>query len=67
MGIVAYGSSLPGVCCLEVAPRHSADPASQKTFPAGQVQKKADKMNEDLLSENSESKGIWDSIARTRH
>uniref|UniRef100_A0A8C2XG78 UDP-glucose ceramide glucosyltransferase-like 1 n=1 Tax=Cyclopterus lumpus TaxID=8103 RepID=A0A8C2XG78_CYCLU len=27
------------------------------------VQKKADKMNEDLLSENSESKGIWDSIA----
>uniref|UniRef100_A0A8C2Z3Y5 UDP-glucose ceramide glucosyltransferase-like 1 n=1 Tax=Cyclopterus lumpus TaxID=8103 RepID=A0A8C2Z3Y5_CYCLU len=28
------------------------------------VQKKADKMNEDLLSENSESKGIWDSIAR---
>ncbi|XP_019129729.2 UDP-glucose:glycoprotein glucosyltransferase 2 isoform X2 [Larimichthys crocea] len=27
------------------------------------VQKKADKINEDLLSENSESKGIWDSIA----
>ncbi|XP_075963255.1 UDP-glucose:glycoprotein glucosyltransferase 1 isoform X3 [Anarhichas minor] len=27
------------------------------------VQKKAEKMNEDLLSENSESKGIWDSIA----
>uniref|UniRef100_A0A3Q3XP66 UDP-glucose ceramide glucosyltransferase-like 1 n=1 Tax=Mola mola TaxID=94237 RepID=A0A3Q3XP66_MOLML len=27
------------------------------------VQKKADKMNEDLLSENNESKGIWDSIA----
>ncbi|XP_026150996.1 UDP-glucose:glycoprotein glucosyltransferase 2 [Mastacembelus armatus] len=27
------------------------------------VQKKADKMNEDLLSETSESKGIWDSIA----
>ncbi|XP_074515294.1 UDP-glucose:glycoprotein glucosyltransferase 2 isoform X2 [Sebastes fasciatus] len=27
------------------------------------VQKKADKMNEDLLSEDSESKGIWDSIA----
>uniref|UniRef100_A0A7N8YFD6 UDP-glucose ceramide glucosyltransferase-like 1 n=1 Tax=Mastacembelus armatus TaxID=205130 RepID=A0A7N8YFD6_9TELE len=26
------------------------------------VQKKADKMNEDLLSETSESKGIWDSI-----
>lgn len=29
-----------------------------------QVQKKAEKINEDLLSENSESKGIWDSIAR---
>lgn len=29
-----------------------------------QVQKKADKMNEDLLSENKESKGLWDSIAR---
>uniref|UniRef100_A0A7N6FDT3 UDP-glucose ceramide glucosyltransferase-like 1 n=1 Tax=Anabas testudineus TaxID=64144 RepID=A0A7N6FDT3_ANATE len=28
------------------------------------VQKKAEKMNEDLLSETSESKGIWDSIAR---
>ncbi|XP_077946524.1 UDP-glucose:glycoprotein glucosyltransferase 2 isoform X7 [Gasterosteus aculeatus] len=28
------------------------------------VQKKAEKINEDLLSENSESKGIWDSIAR---
>uniref|UniRef100_A0A4W6FZR6 UDP-glucose glycoprotein glucosyltransferase 2 n=1 Tax=Lates calcarifer TaxID=8187 RepID=A0A4W6FZR6_LATCA len=28
------------------------------------VQKKADKINEDLLSEASESKGIWDSIAR---
>uniref|UniRef100_A0A665TBG3 UDP-glucose ceramide glucosyltransferase-like 1 n=1 Tax=Echeneis naucrates TaxID=173247 RepID=A0A665TBG3_ECHNA len=28
-----------------------------------QVQKKADKINEDLLSETSESKGIWDSIA----
>ncbi|KAM9802668.1 UDP-glucose:glycoprotein glucosyltransferase 2 isoform 1-T1 [Syngnathus typhle] len=28
------------------------------------VQKKADKMNEDLLSETSESKGLWDSIAR---
>uniref|UniRef100_A0A671VYJ5 UDP-glucose glycoprotein glucosyltransferase 2 n=1 Tax=Sparus aurata TaxID=8175 RepID=A0A671VYJ5_SPAAU len=28
------------------------------------VQKKADKISEDLLSENSESKGIWDSIAR---
>ncbi|XP_068184854.1 UDP-glucose:glycoprotein glucosyltransferase 2 [Antennarius striatus] len=27
------------------------------------VQKKADKINEDLLSENSESKGLWDSIA----
>uniref|UniRef100_A0A7N6BS09 UDP-glucose ceramide glucosyltransferase-like 1 n=1 Tax=Anabas testudineus TaxID=64144 RepID=A0A7N6BS09_ANATE len=27
------------------------------------VQKKAEKMNEDLLSETSESKGIWDSIA----
>uniref|UniRef100_A0A4W6FYV6 UDP-glucose ceramide glucosyltransferase-like 1 n=1 Tax=Lates calcarifer TaxID=8187 RepID=A0A4W6FYV6_LATCA len=27
------------------------------------VQKKADKINEDLLSEASESKGIWDSIA----
>ncbi|XP_056244975.1 UDP-glucose:glycoprotein glucosyltransferase 2 isoform X2 [Seriola aureovittata] len=27
------------------------------------VQKKADKINEDLLSETSESKGIWDSIA----
>uniref|UniRef100_A0A671VY28 UDP-glucose glycoprotein glucosyltransferase 2 n=1 Tax=Sparus aurata TaxID=8175 RepID=A0A671VY28_SPAAU len=27
------------------------------------VQKKADKISEDLLSENSESKGIWDSIA----
>ncbi|XP_063744548.1 UDP-glucose:glycoprotein glucosyltransferase 2 isoform X2 [Eleginops maclovinus] len=27
------------------------------------VQKKADKINEDLLSEDSESKGIWDSIA----
>uniref|UniRef100_A0A8C4IMM5 UDP-glucose ceramide glucosyltransferase-like 1 n=1 Tax=Dicentrarchus labrax TaxID=13489 RepID=A0A8C4IMM5_DICLA len=27
------------------------------------VQKKAEKINEDLLSENSESKGIWDSIA----
>ncbi|TWW80861.1 UDP-glucose:glycoprotein glucosyltransferase 2, partial [Takifugu flavidus] len=27
------------------------------------VQKKTDKINEDLLSENSESKGIWDSIA----
>uniref|UniRef100_UPI0037E7011A UDP-glucose:glycoprotein glucosyltransferase 2 n=1 Tax=Semicossyphus pulcher TaxID=241346 RepID=UPI0037E7011A len=27
------------------------------------VQKKADKMNEDLLSETGESKGIWDSIA----
>uniref|UniRef100_A0AAQ4QWN4 UDP-glucose ceramide glucosyltransferase-like 1 n=1 Tax=Gasterosteus aculeatus aculeatus TaxID=481459 RepID=A0AAQ4QWN4_GASAC len=26
------------------------------------VQKKAEKINEDLLSENSESKGIWDSI-----
>uniref|UniRef100_A0A665TK40 UDP-glucose ceramide glucosyltransferase-like 1 n=1 Tax=Echeneis naucrates TaxID=173247 RepID=A0A665TK40_ECHNA len=26
------------------------------------VQKKADKINEDLLSETSESKGIWDSI-----
>uniref|UniRef100_A0A671W1M8 UDP-glucose ceramide glucosyltransferase-like 1 n=1 Tax=Sparus aurata TaxID=8175 RepID=A0A671W1M8_SPAAU len=26
------------------------------------VQKKADKISEDLLSENSESKGIWDSI-----
>ncbi|KAL0963881.1 hypothetical protein UPYG_G00314810 [Umbra pygmaea] len=28
-----------------------------------QVQKKADKMSEDLLSEATESKGIWDSIA----
>uniref|UniRef100_A0A3Q3JAS6 UDP-glucose ceramide glucosyltransferase-like 1 n=1 Tax=Monopterus albus TaxID=43700 RepID=A0A3Q3JAS6_MONAL len=28
------------------------------------VQKKAEKINEDLLSETSESKGIWDSIAR---
>uniref|UniRef100_A0A8D0CMX4 UDP-glucose ceramide glucosyltransferase-like 1 n=1 Tax=Sander lucioperca TaxID=283035 RepID=A0A8D0CMX4_SANLU len=28
------------------------------------VQKKAEKINEDLLSENSESKGLWDSIAR---
>uniref|UniRef100_A0A672JQ03 UDP-glucose ceramide glucosyltransferase-like 1 n=1 Tax=Salarias fasciatus TaxID=181472 RepID=A0A672JQ03_SALFA len=28
------------------------------------VQKKADKISEDLLSETSESKGIWDSIAR---
>lgn len=28
------------------------------------MQKKADKISEDLLSENSESKGIWDSIAR---
>ncbi|XP_061827435.1 UDP-glucose:glycoprotein glucosyltransferase 2 isoform X3 [Nerophis lumbriciformis] len=28
------------------------------------VQKKADKMNEDLLSETSENKGLWDSIAR---
>ncbi|XP_061648088.1 UDP-glucose:glycoprotein glucosyltransferase 2 isoform X4 [Phyllopteryx taeniolatus] len=28
------------------------------------VQKKAEKMNEDLLSETSESKGLWDSIAR---
>lgn len=28
------------------------------------MQKKADKMNEDLLSENKESKGLWDSIAR---
>ncbi len=28
------------------------------------MQKKAEKINEDLLSENSESKGIWDSIAR---
>ncbi|XP_059198602.1 UDP-glucose:glycoprotein glucosyltransferase 2 isoform X2 [Centropristis striata] len=27
------------------------------------VQKKAEKINEDLLSENTESKGIWDSIA----
>ncbi|XP_054642539.1 UDP-glucose:glycoprotein glucosyltransferase 2 isoform X2 [Dunckerocampus dactyliophorus] len=27
------------------------------------VQKKAEKMNEDLLSETSESKGLWDSIA----
>ncbi|XP_034042197.1 UDP-glucose:glycoprotein glucosyltransferase 2 isoform X2 [Thalassophryne amazonica] len=27
------------------------------------VQKKADKINEDLLSETSESKGIWDSIS----
>nr|XP_061799479.1 UDP-glucose:glycoprotein glucosyltransferase 2-like [Nerophis lumbriciformis] len=27
------------------------------------VQKKAEKMNEDLLSEMSESKGLWDSIA----
>ncbi|XP_047456702.1 UDP-glucose:glycoprotein glucosyltransferase 2 isoform X3 [Mugil cephalus] len=27
------------------------------------VQKKAEKINEDLLSENNESKGIWDSIA----
>ncbi|CAJ1079457.1 UDP-glucose:glycoprotein glucosyltransferase 2 [Xyrichtys novacula] len=27
------------------------------------VQKKADKINEDLLSETGESKGIWDSIA----
>lgn len=27
------------------------------------VQKKADKINEDLLSETSESRGIWDSIA----
>uniref|UniRef100_A0A3P8V2S6 UDP-glucose ceramide glucosyltransferase-like 1 n=1 Tax=Cynoglossus semilaevis TaxID=244447 RepID=A0A3P8V2S6_CYNSE len=27
------------------------------------VQKKADKMNEDLLSETTENKGIWDSIA----
>ncbi|XP_070694105.1 UDP-glucose:glycoprotein glucosyltransferase 2 isoform X3 [Pempheris klunzingeri] len=27
------------------------------------VQKKAEKINEDLLSETSESKGIWDSIA----
>uniref|UniRef100_A0A8C9WYJ7 UDP-glucose ceramide glucosyltransferase-like 1 n=1 Tax=Sander lucioperca TaxID=283035 RepID=A0A8C9WYJ7_SANLU len=26
------------------------------------VQKKAEKINEDLLSENSESKGLWDSI-----
>ncbi|XP_075896251.1 UDP-glucose:glycoprotein glucosyltransferase 2 isoform X2 [Nelusetta ayraudi] len=31
------------------------------------VQKKADKMNEDLLSENKESKGLWDSIARRSH
>uniref|UniRef100_A0A665TMK4 UDP-glucose ceramide glucosyltransferase-like 1 n=1 Tax=Echeneis naucrates TaxID=173247 RepID=A0A665TMK4_ECHNA len=30
------------------------------------VQKKADKINEDLLSETSESKGIWDSIARCK-
>lgn len=29
-----------------------------------QVQKKAEKINEDLLSDNSESKGLWDSIAR---
>ncbi|XP_037832032.1 UDP-glucose:glycoprotein glucosyltransferase 2 isoform X2 [Kryptolebias marmoratus] len=28
------------------------------------VQKKAEKINEDLLSETSESKGIWDSIVR---
>uniref|UniRef100_A0A668AHC7 UDP-glucose ceramide glucosyltransferase-like 1 n=1 Tax=Myripristis murdjan TaxID=586833 RepID=A0A668AHC7_9TELE len=28
------------------------------------VQKKADKINEDLLSEATESKGLWDSIAR---
>uniref|UniRef100_A0A8C5CEX1 UDP-glucose glycoprotein glucosyltransferase 2 n=1 Tax=Gadus morhua TaxID=8049 RepID=A0A8C5CEX1_GADMO len=28
------------------------------------VQKKADKMNEDLLSESVESRGLWDSIAR---
>lgn len=28
------------------------------------MQKKADKISEDLLSETSESKGIWDSIAR---
>nr|XP_057938366.1 UDP-glucose:glycoprotein glucosyltransferase 2 isoform X2 [Doryrhamphus excisus] len=27
------------------------------------VQKKAEKMNEDLLSETSESKGLWDSLA----
>ncbi|XP_028446453.1 UDP-glucose:glycoprotein glucosyltransferase 2 isoform X3 [Perca flavescens] len=27
------------------------------------VQKKAEKINEDLLSENSENKGLWDSIA----
>ncbi|XP_029385903.1 UDP-glucose:glycoprotein glucosyltransferase 2 isoform X2 [Echeneis naucrates] len=31
------------------------------------VQKKADKINEDLLSETSESKGIWDSIASLIH
>uniref|UniRef100_A0A8C9WVN0 UDP-glucose ceramide glucosyltransferase-like 1 n=1 Tax=Sander lucioperca TaxID=283035 RepID=A0A8C9WVN0_SANLU len=30
------------------------------------VQKKAEKINEDLLSENSESKGLWDSIARCK-
>uniref|UniRef100_A0A668AYB2 UDP-glucose ceramide glucosyltransferase-like 1 n=1 Tax=Myripristis murdjan TaxID=586833 RepID=A0A668AYB2_9TELE len=29
------------------------------------VQKKADKINEDLLSEATESKGLWDSIARS--
>ncbi|KAM9804857.1 UDP-glucose:glycoprotein glucosyltransferase 2 [Neosynchiropus ocellatus] len=29
------------------------------------VQKKADKMNEDLLSETSESKGLWDSLSRS--
>uniref|UniRef100_A0A3B4WND5 UDP-glucose ceramide glucosyltransferase-like 1 n=1 Tax=Seriola lalandi dorsalis TaxID=1841481 RepID=A0A3B4WND5_SERLL len=29
------------------------------------VQKKADKINEDLLSETSESKGIWDSILKS--
>lgn len=28
------------------------------------VQKKTEKINEDLLSETSESKGIWDSIVR---
>uniref|UniRef100_A0A8C9WYE3 UDP-glucose ceramide glucosyltransferase-like 1 n=1 Tax=Sander lucioperca TaxID=283035 RepID=A0A8C9WYE3_SANLU len=28
------------------------------------VQKKAEKINEDLLSENSESKGLWDSILK---
>ncbi|XP_053733940.1 UDP-glucose:glycoprotein glucosyltransferase 2 isoform X2 [Synchiropus splendidus] len=31
------------------------------------VQKKADKMNEDLLSETSESKGLWDSLSRSSH